>query len=142
MNEGGKQKVLQAIGYLVGSVTAMRFVDILGPSEYSGGRITRHLFTMLDTGAMMFLLALILAFFIPRIAAVIGLAAGLLCLPAYGLILAPGPFQSVLQRLFGGEWEMPLRFWSFRWDSWAVVGLLTIAAAVFIFLQRVMRKRA
>jgi hypothetical protein len=141
LNEGRKQKVLQAIGYLFGLLIAIRFELILGPSEYSGGRITRHLFTLLQAGEGMFLLAFVLAFFIPRIATVIGLAAGLLCLPVYGLIIAPGPFQFALRRLFGDEWSSPQQLWSFRWDSWTVLGLLTVGITVFFFMQRVALKR-
>jgi hypothetical protein len=61
-------------------------------TEFSGGRLTGPLLKMADLGFLLFLLALILAFFFRRTAATIAIAAALLCLPFYLFFLVPGPY--------------------------------------------------
>lgn len=71
------------------------------------------------------MLALVLTFVRPRIAAALAIVASLLCLPLYLYFTAPGPFR----RVFGGEYSVPLQA-NFVWDRSAVLGVLTVAVAL------------
>jgi len=137
MEKLSKQKLWQAGAFLACvAVLWIRF-DAFGASEFSGGRITGKLFTMADLGSVLFLVALLLTFFFPRIAAAIALAATLLCLPFYLYILMPGPYRQI----FKGEYSVPLRT-PFVWNSWAVVGVLSLVIAAFLSLDSLSKRRA
>jgi hypothetical protein len=78
---------------------------------------------MADTlGFLLFLLALLLTFFFRRTAAAIALSAALICLPLYLYELVPGAYRWI----FKGEYSVPL-YRPFQWDSWAIVGVFSIA---------------
>ena len=79
---------------------------------------------------LMCMLAMILTFMYRRIAAAIGIAACLLCLPLYLYFTAPGPFRSV----FRGTYSVPLQS-SFVWDYGMLGGMLTLAVAVFVSVR-------
>jgi hypothetical protein len=119
-----KTKVGQAACCLLCAVVALRFGFDLEGSEFSGRTVTGPLLGMLNIGAVLFLSALLLTFFIRRIAASIALLACLLCLPLYLLFTAPGPFR----RVVGGEWKTWLVS-NFVWDWWSVAGIVTCALA-------------
>jgi hypothetical protein len=97
-----------------------------GASEFIGGRLTGKLFTMADAACLLFLVALLLTIFYPRVAAVVALAATLLCLPFYLYILMPGPYRQI----FKGEYSVPLQR-PFIWNNWTVVGVLSLVLATF-----------
>ena len=96
----GRQKLLQTASCLVCVVVAQRNSFGFGGTEFSGGRLTGPILNALDIGSLLFVLALVLTFVRPRIAAVLAIVASLLCLPLYLYFTAPGPFR----RVFGGEY--------------------------------------
>jgi hypothetical protein len=116
-----KENVWQAIACLVCTVVLWIHLDDFGASEFGGGWLTGPLFKMADLGSLFFLVALVLTFFLRRTGATIALAATLLCFPFYLYILMPGPYRWI----FKGEYSAPL-YRPFRWDNWAVVGILSL----------------
>jgi hypothetical protein len=127
MNKNWKLKVLQSVCYLVCLLMAWKELEALGPSEFRGGSVTRPLFSLLELGAVMFLLAIVVTFFRLRVAAVSGVAAALLCLPVSLYFLAPGPFHFV----FRGEYSVPLRS-NFVWSRWTVTPTALFVLAIFV----------
>ena len=73
------------------------------------------------------MLALVLTFVRPRIAAALAIVASLLCLPLYLYFTVPGPFR----RVFGGEYSVPLQA-NFVWDRSAILGVLAVTVAICI----------
>jgi hypothetical protein len=112
-------------------------LDDFGASEFSGGRLTGPLFKMADLGSVLFLAALLLTFFVRRVAAAIALGATLLCGPFYLYLLMPGPYRWV----FKGEYSVPL-YRPFRWDNWAVVGVFSLIFVAILSLRGFSRARA
>lgn len=132
-----KEKVWQALGYLASTVVLWIHLDDYGASEFSGGTLTGPLFKMADIGGVLFLVALLLAFFFRRIAAGIALAATLLCVPFYLYILMPGPSRWI----FKGEYSVPLQR-PFYWNNWAMVGVLSLLFAAILSLRSYSKDRA
>ena len=124
-----KQKLLQAASCLVCLVVAQRNSFELGGTEFSGGRLTGPILDSLEIGSLLFVLAMILTFVRPRIAAALVIIASLLCLPLYLFLTAPG----VSRRILGGEYSVPLQA-NFAWGRSAIAGVLTIAVAIYIFI--------
>ncbi len=85
---------------------------------------------MADLGSLLFLVALLMTMFFPRVAAAIALVAALLCLPFYLYILMSGPYRQI----FKGEYSVPLQR-PFVWNSWAVVGAISLVIAAFLSLH-------
>jgi hypothetical protein len=108
----------------------MVHLDDFGASEFSGGRLTGPLFKMADIGSVLFLLALLLAFFLRRTAATIALAATLLRFPFDLYVLMPGPYRSI----FKGEYSVPL-YRPLHWDNWAVVGVFGLLLVAILSLR-------
>ena len=123
----GKQKVWQAITFLTCTGVLWIHLDDFGASEFSGGRLTGKLFTMADLGALLFLLALLLTMFFPRVAATVAFVASLLCLPFYLYILVPGPYRQI----FKGEYSVPLQR-PFVWNNWAAAGVVSLLLAAIL----------
>jgi hypothetical protein len=130
MGKLNKQNLWQAAACLACVGVLWIRLDAFGASEFSGGRITGKLSTMADLGSLLFLVALLLTFFFPRVAATIALAATLLCLPFYLYILVPGLYRQI----FKGEYFAPLQR-PFVWNNWAVVGVLSLVIAAFLSLH-------
>jgi len=105
MGKLSKLKVWQAAAFFACVVVLWIRLDDFCASEFSAGRLTGKLFTMADLGSLLFLVALLLTIFFPRVAAAIALAATLLCLPFYLYILMPGPYRQI----FKGEYSVPLQ---------------------------------
>jgi hypothetical protein len=137
MRKLSKQKVWQAAAFFACVVVLWIRLDDSGASEFSGGLLTGKLFTMADLGSLLFLVALLLTIFFPRVAAAIALAATLLCLPFYLYILMPGPYLQI----FKGEYSVPLQR-PFVWNNWAIVGVLSFVIAAFLSLQGLSNGRA
>jgi hypothetical protein len=123
----GGQKLLQAVSCLVCVVVAQRNSFGLGGTEFSGGHLTGPILDSLEIGSLLFVLALVLTFVRPRIAAALAIAASLLCLPLYLYFTAPGPFR----RVFGAEYSVPLQA-NFVWDRSAIVGVRAVAVAMCV----------
>jgi hypothetical protein len=126
----GKNEVWQAMSFLLCIVVAWVCLDDFGASEFRGGRITGPVFSMFDDAWLIFFFAILLTFVYPRVAAALAIAATLLCLPLYLYVIAPGPFRFI----FPGNWKSPLEA-NLAWNTWAIAGLLTLAAAVFISVR-------
>src|ERR1700720_4013523 len=94
-------------------------------TEASGGALTAPLENLYDIGFLLFLIALFLALFYPRIAAATMVLASLLCLPFYLYFTTPGLFPRVFPKMI---WEHPLEA-NFIWNRWAILGILTLAVA-------------
>jgi hypothetical protein len=128
MKKPGKSELLQAAVFLLCLVVAWINLDYFGAPD--GGRITGPIYSLCDDGWVVFSLAVLLTFFVSRVAAALALAATLLCLPLYLYVLAPGPVRFI----FPGPWKSPLRA-VFVWDSWAITGIFSLAAAVFVIVR-------
>jgi len=76
-------QAFQAGSFLLCIFLALHITRGLDGTEFSGGWLTGPLLSMVDIGTVLFILALVLTFLLPRVAAVIGLASSLLCLPLY-----------------------------------------------------------
>ena len=125
-----KEKTWLAIGYIACIVVIWVHLDDFGASEFRGGRLTGPLFYMAVLGSLLFLVAVVLTFFLRRIAATVGLAVVLLCSPFYLYILMPGPYRWI----FKGEYSVPLHG-PFHWDHWAVVGIVSLLVATILSLR-------
>jgi hypothetical protein len=132
MKKPGTQQLSLALVCLAGVFVALRNSNGLGGTEFSGGWLTGPLLSMTEVGIVLFLLALIVAFVSPRVAAAIALAASLLCLPLYLYFIAPIPFSQVFG--FGHEFKVQPSA-GLHWDRWAIAGVLTLAATVYVCLS-------
>jgi hypothetical protein len=99
-------------------------------TEFSGGWLTGPLLSMEEIGTVLFILAIVLTFVFPRVAAAIGLVASVLCLPLYFFIsslLLLSHFAQVFARghVFKVE-PVP----GFHWDIWPVAGLFALAVEI------------
>ena len=89
--------------------------------------MTGPILNLSDYGGYVFLIAAVLALFLPRLASVMALAAGLLCLPLYLYSIVPGIFR----QLFPGEYKMPIAS-TFTWNALALAGIASVAVVVCI----------
>jgi hypothetical protein len=115
-----KQKIWQATACALCAGVALSRLGVIGESEFRGGRLTGTLFSMAEGGSLLFVLAALLTFFVPRIAGGIAIAAGLLSLPMYLYLVDSDPFRLV----FKGEYSGPGT--GFVWDQWALAGIVTL----------------
>jgi len=132
MKKTDTQKLPLAIICLVGVLVALQNTNGLEGTELSGGWLTGPLLSMADLGTGLFLLALIVAFIHRRVAAAIGLAASLFCLPLYLYFIAPVLFNQIFG--FGHEFKVQPDG-GFHWDKWAITGLFTVIVTIYICLS-------
>ncbi len=132
LKKPGTQQLSLALVCLVGVFVALRNSNGLDGTEFSGGWLTGPLLSMSDVGIVLFLLALLVTFVSPRVAAAIGLAASLLCFPLYLYFMAPVPFNRIFG--FGHEFKIQPSA-GLHWDRWAIAGVLTLAATVYVCLS-------
>jgi hypothetical protein len=130
MRKLSKEQMTQAVACIACVVVFWVRGDDFGASEFSGGWLTGALLRMADLGALFFLVALVLTFFLRRAAAIIAFVAALFCLPFYLYILMPGPYRS----LFKGEYSVPLDR-AFHWDSWSAGGVLSLCFIAVLSLR-------
>ena len=131
MNKPGKSELWQAASFVLCLAFAWTQADRIEGSEFTGGRVTGPIFSLFESGMVIFVLAIVLTFVYRRVAAAIGIAACLLCFPLYLYFTAPGPFRSV----FRGTYSVPLES-SFVWDYGMLGGILTLGIAVFVGVHR------
>jgi hypothetical protein len=124
-----KQKLLQACCAAVSAVLAFKY-DRFAGTEFSSGRVSGPMLDMFSIGTLLFALALLTLWMYPRIAAIITSLASLLCFPLYVYFTAPGLFRFI----FRGEYSTPLPA-SFRWDFWAVLGMLALLVTAYVSTQ-------
>ena len=126
-----RQNAWQAVAFLAcAGVLWIRLGDF-GASEFSGGSLTGKLLTMADVSALLFFSALVFTIFLPRVGAIVALMAIVLCLPLYLYVVMPGPYRGI----FKGEYSVPLQR-TFVWNSWAIVGIITLAFATVFSICR------
>ena len=129
MKKPGKQQLALAFSCLVCVIVALRNTNGLEGTEFSGGWLTGALLSMIDVGAVLFVLALIGSFVYPRIAGAIGLASSLLCLPLYLYFIAPVPFN----RIFGFGHEFKVQpSGGLHSDRWAIAGVCSLAITIYV----------
>lgn len=126
-------QAFQAGSFLFCAFLALRITSGLDGTEFSGGWLTGPLLSMADIGTVLFILALVLTFLFPRVAAAIGLASALLCLPLYCFFIAPVPFAQVFAR--GHEFSVQPAP-GLHWHTWPVTALLGLAAAFYVCIRR------
>jgi hypothetical protein len=126
-----RKNVWQAIVFLACAGVLWIHLDDFGASEFSGGWLTGKILTMADIGALLFLSALVFTIFVPRVGAIVALAAIVLCLPFYLYVVMPGPYR----RIFKGEYSVPLKR-GFVWNSWAIGGIITLTFAAVLSIRR------
>jgi hypothetical protein len=102
-------------------------------TEFSGGWLTGPLLSMANSGTVLFVLALVLTFFLPRVAGGIGLASSLLCVPLCAFFIAPVRFAQVFAR--GHEFTVQPTA-GFHWRVWPVTTLLAVAFACYLCIRR------
>jgi hypothetical protein len=96
MRKPGTNQLWLAVSCLVSVVVALQNTGALAGTEFSGGWLTGPLLSTAEMGAILFLLAFGVAFAHSRVAAGIGLAASLLCLPLYLYLIDPSSFYQIL----------------------------------------------
>jgi hypothetical protein len=130
IQQRSKRDVQLAAVCVLGTIVSWRFIDYLGPTEFRGGTVTRPMFLLLTLALDLYPLAAFLAFFYPPLAAGIALLAGVIALPIYLLFLFPHPFQQLLP----GAWSV-IATSNFNLDPWSLIGIVTIAAVVFLSIR-------
>jgi hypothetical protein len=128
------QQVYQVGSFLLCVFLALQIESGAEGGEFSGGCLTGPLLSMEDTGITLFIVAVVLAFVFPRVAAAIGFASSLLCLPLYLFFIAPVPFAQVFACGLGFKVQPPS---GFHWHMWPVTGLLANAATLYFCIRRV-----
>jgi hypothetical protein len=132
-------QVWQATSCLLCVLFALKITDGLAGTEFSGGRLTGPLLSMADIGSFFFVLALVVTFVYPRVAAVVGLASSLLCLPLFLFFIAPVPFNQIFG--FGHELKVqPSPASTGR--IWTATGLLTLAVTSVLCVRRIAARSA
>jgi len=121
------RKLWQAGSCLLCVIANQRYFVGLEGTEFSGGRITGPILDSYDVGIVLFVVALLLTFVYPRVAAATSIGASLMCFPLYFYFTAPGPFR----RIFPGEYSVPTHG-NFVWDRRAMFGIVTLAVATSI----------
>jgi len=129
----GIGQVLQAGVFAVCAFLALQLPDGLEGTEFGGGWLTGPLLSMADLGAVLFIIAFVLSFLYPRVAAGIGLASCLLCLPLYCFFIGPVPFAHIFGR--GHEFSVQPAP-GLHWYTWPVTALIAVAVAVCICIRR------
>ena len=136
MKAVGAQRLLQAASCALCASVAWKYSLGLAETEFGGGTLTGPLLALHSSGVFLFILALLLTFAYPKVAAMGTLLASLLCWPLYLYFTAPGPFRHV----FPGEYSVPAQA-SFVWDGWAIVGMLGLVVTTYVCLRTLLVKR-
>ncbi|HSS96543.1 MAG TPA: hypothetical protein VLK33_05930 [Terriglobales bacterium] len=131
MSKDTHQKLLQASSYLPLFFVWAYALNLEG-TEFSGGMLTGPLLHMNDVGTFLLILPLVMVWFLPRIAGIIGAIAALLCLPLFLYFTVPGIFRSLFTKY---PYSVPLQSY-LVWDTWAILGIVFVAVALLINLRR------
>jgi len=136
MEKHNLQKIWQVVAFLAcEGVLWVRLGDF-GGSEFIGGRLTGKLFAMAELASMLFILAVLMTSFFPRIGAVIALAASLLCVPFYRYVIMPGPYRQI----FRGQYSVPLGK-PIVWNTWAALGMLSLTVVGALSVRGLLKLR-
>ena len=126
-------QAFQAGSFLVCVSLAWQISSGYEGTEFSGGWLTGPLLSMEDVGIPLFIVAIVLTFVFPRVAAAIGLSASVLCLPLYLFFIAPLPFAEIFAR--GHEFMAPPTP-GFHWETWPVIAVGASAIAIYVCIRR------
>jgi len=132
-------QIRQPFAHILCLALVIRITWGLDGSEFSGGFLTGPLLSMADFGIVLFVLALVASFLIPRVSAAVGLAAALLCIPLYLFFLAPIPFSNIFAP--GHEFSVQPTP-GFHWGKWTVAGLLALSLTSVLCVRRVAARGA
>jgi len=144
MRKPDASQVVQAMSFLLSLCLALQVTSGLDGTEFSGGWLTGPLLSMADIGTVIFILAFVLTFLFPRVAAAIGLVSSLLCVPLCCFLVAPIPFAQVFAR--GHEFKVQPAP-GFHWHTWPGIALLVAAfncylcVRCFVVADRMPRQR-
>jgi hypothetical protein len=130
-------QAFQAASFLPCVSLALKLTSGLDGTEFSGGWLTGALLSMADNAIILFILALVLTFFFPRVAAAIGLLSSLLCVPLCCFFIAPVPFAQVFARSHEFK-DQPSP--GFHWHAWPVVTLFAVALTCYLCIRRLAAK--
>lgn len=106
------------------------FAGVFEGSEFGSGSVTGPLLRAHEVSLLLFAVAAVLTFSRRRLAAAIGTLAGVLAVPLYAYVTAPGPCRALIR----GVYSVPYRS-RFEWNSLAVAGLGVTAVALYICLR-------
>src|ERR1700691_274936 len=134
MKKPEMQQVWQAISCFLCFLFALKITDGLDGTEFIGGWLTGPLLSMADIGILFFVLAFLVSFLYPRIAAGVGLASSLLCLPLFLFFIAPVPFSQVFG--FGHQFKVQPSP-GYHWENWTAAGLHTRAITSVLCVRRI-----
>ncbi len=126
-------QAFQAGSFLLCIYLTLQLTKGLDGTEFSGGWLTGPLLTMADVGTLLFILAFALVFLFPRVAAGVGLASSLLCLPLCCFFIAPLPFSHIFAR--GIEFSSQPKP-GIHWRVWPVTTLIGVAFASYLCNRR------
>jgi hypothetical protein len=126
-------QVFQAISFLACFCLTLQVTRDLEGTEFSGGWLTGPLLSMADLGTILFILALVLTFLFPRVAAGIGLVSSVLSVPLCCFFIAPVPFAQVFAH--GHEFKVQPAA-GIHWHTWPVLTLFAAALACALCVRR------
>jgi hypothetical protein len=121
------RKVLQAAVCLLCAVAAWNSLEDLTGTELIGGTVTGPMINVAAIAAIVLLLAVIMTFIWPRVAAIGAFVASTLCLPLYVYRTLPRLFRLI----FPGSYKGPPEG-SFIWHSWSIIGLFTTVLVAYL----------
>jgi hypothetical protein len=127
---GGKRGLIRAASPIACAVVAWASAYKLGPTEFSGGRLTGPLLTSTNVGLCLFVVASFLMIRFARLGAGIAIVASLCTMPLYLYLIAPGLFRHFSK----GEYSVPLTR-ALVWDKLAIIGILTVAIASYLCVR-------
>ena len=133
MKRPDARQVAQAGSFLLCVCLTLQLTWGLDSTEFSGGWLTGPLLSMADNGILLFIIAIVLTFLFPRIAAAIGLVSSLLCVPLCAFSIAPAPFAQIFAR--GHEFKVRPEL-GLHWRTWPVVTLLAVTLACYLCVRR------
>ena len=125
-------QAFQAGSFLICASLAWQVSSGYEGTEFSGGWLTGPLLSMEEVAIPLFIVAIVLTFVFPRVAAAIGLSASVLCLQLYSFFIAPLPFAGIFAR--GHEFIAPPTP-GFHWETWPVIALAANAIAIYACIR-------
>jgi hypothetical protein len=125
-------QAFQAGSFVLCAFLVLRVMSGSDGTEFSGGWLTGPLLSIANSGNVLFILAAVLTFPFPRVAAGIGLVASLLCVPLCAFFIVPVPFAQVFAR--GHEFSVrPTP--GFHWQTWPIATLLAVVLADYLCVR-------
>jgi len=121
---------LQTASCAACAIGGWHFAGVFEGSEFVGGSVTGPSLRTHEVSLVLFAIAAVLTFGQRRLAAAIATLAGILAIPLYAYVTAPGPFRA----LVGGVYSVPYRS-RFEWNSLALAGLGVTAITLYFCLR-------